>query len=162
MVVRSWRRPSRAGSLQGARVLHTSLTSNPDLELWENSTLWKNKLLFYETNIGWMWWFTCSFPTLGRQRQADLWVQGQPGLPSELQDSWTTQRNPVFEKSEENSDFLVICCSNTKEEMVYESYANKAIINEDFIFFIISGHFCSLNLSISNMLFFYICLCNNL
>jgi hypothetical protein len=26
-------------------------------------------------------------PALGRQRQADLWVQGQPGLQSEFQDS---------------------------------------------------------------------------
>jgi hypothetical protein len=26
-------------------------------------------------------------PVLGRQRQVDLWVQGQPGLQSEFQDS---------------------------------------------------------------------------
>jgi hypothetical protein len=26
-------------------------------------------------------------PALGRQRQADLWVQDQPGLQSEFQDS---------------------------------------------------------------------------
>jgi hypothetical protein len=34
-----------------------------------------------------VWWFTTLIPTLGRQRQADFWVQGQPGLQSEFQDS---------------------------------------------------------------------------
>jgi hypothetical protein len=35
-------------------------------------------------------------PALGRQRQVDFWVQGQPGLQSELQDSQSyTGKNPV-------------------------------------------------------------------
>jgi hypothetical protein len=33
------------------------------------------------------WWPTPLIPALGRQRQVDLWVQGQPGLQSEFQDS---------------------------------------------------------------------------
>jgi hypothetical protein len=33
------------------------------------------------------WWRTPLIPALGRQRQADFWVQGQPGLQSEFQDS---------------------------------------------------------------------------
>jgi hypothetical protein len=41
------------------------------------------------------WWLTPLIPALGRQRQADFWVQGQPGLQSEFQDSQDTQRNPV-------------------------------------------------------------------
>jgi hypothetical protein len=32
-------------------------------------------------------WHTPLIPALGRQRQADFWVQGQPGLQSEFQDS---------------------------------------------------------------------------
>jgi hypothetical protein len=33
------------------------------------------------------WWHTPLIPALGRQRQVDFWVRGQPGLQSELQDS---------------------------------------------------------------------------
>jgi hypothetical protein len=33
------------------------------------------------------WWRSPLIPALGRQRQVDLWVWGQPGLQSEFQDS---------------------------------------------------------------------------
>jgi hypothetical protein len=33
------------------------------------------------------WWCTPLILALGRQRQADFWVRGQPGLQSEFQDS---------------------------------------------------------------------------
>jgi hypothetical protein len=35
---------------------------------------------------------------LGRQRQADFWVWGQPGLQSELQDSQGYTEKPCLEK----------------------------------------------------------------
>jgi hypothetical protein len=35
----------------------------------------------------WAWWCTPLIPALGRQRQEDFWVRGQPGLQSEFQDS---------------------------------------------------------------------------
>jgi hypothetical protein len=35
----------------------------------------------------WAWWRMPLIPALGRQRQADFWVRGQPGLQSEFQDS---------------------------------------------------------------------------
>jgi hypothetical protein len=37
-------------------------------------------------------------------RQADVWVQCQPGLQSEFQDSGAAQRNPVSEKIEKRKD----------------------------------------------------------
>ena len=33
------------------------------------------------------WWYTPLIPALGRQRQADFWVRGQPGPQCEFQDS---------------------------------------------------------------------------
>ena len=40
--------------------------------------------------------------TVGRQRQADFWVRGQPGLQGEFQDSrmYSIQRNPVSKNQE--------------------------------------------------------------
>jgi hypothetical protein len=35
----------------------------------------------------WQWWHMTLIPALGRQKQADFWVWGQPGLQSEFQDS---------------------------------------------------------------------------
>ena len=37
-------------------------------------------------------------PALGRQRQADFLVQGQPGLQSEFQDSQDYREKPCLEK----------------------------------------------------------------
>ena len=47
-----------------------------------------------------VWWQTPLISALGRQRQADFWVQGQPGLQSEFQDriARAAQGNPVSEK----------------------------------------------------------------
>ena len=38
------------------------------------------------------------FPALGRQRQANFWVRGQPGLQSEFQDSQGYTEKPCLEK----------------------------------------------------------------
>jgi hypothetical protein len=38
------------------------------------------------------WWH---MPALGRQRQADFWVRGQPGLQSEFQDSQDYTEKPL-------------------------------------------------------------------
>jgi hypothetical protein len=44
------------------------------------------------------WWRTPLIPALRRQRQADFWVQGQPGLQSEFQDSQGYTEKPCFKK----------------------------------------------------------------
>ena len=40
------------------------------------------------------WWRTPLIPALGRQRQADFWVRGLPGLQSESQDSQSYSAEP--------------------------------------------------------------------
>jgi hypothetical protein len=42
--------------------------------------------LFKKESHARQWWRTPLIPALGRQRQEDFWVQGQPGLQSEFQD----------------------------------------------------------------------------
>jgi hypothetical protein len=44
------------------------------------------------------WWRTPLIPALGRQRLADFWVWGQPGLQSEFQDSQGYTEKPCLEK----------------------------------------------------------------
>jgi hypothetical protein len=44
------------------------------------------------------WWRTPVIPALGRQRQADFWVRGQPSLQSEFQDSQGYTEKPCLEK----------------------------------------------------------------
>jgi hypothetical protein len=49
-----------------------------------------------------VWWLTPLIPALGRQRQADFWVPGQPGLQSEFQDSQDYTGNPVSKNKKQN------------------------------------------------------------
>jgi hypothetical protein len=45
-----------------------------------------------------VWWRKPLIPALGRQRQANFWVRGQPGLQSEFQDSQDYTEKPCLEK----------------------------------------------------------------
>jgi hypothetical protein len=45
----------------------------------------------------WAWWHTPLIPALGRQRQVDFWLRGQPGLQSEFQDSQGYREKPCLE-----------------------------------------------------------------
>jgi hypothetical protein len=47
------------------------------------------------------WWRTPLIPALGRQRQVDFWVWGQPGLQSEFQDSQGYTEKPCLEKQKQ-------------------------------------------------------------
>ena len=42
-------------------------------------------------------------PALGRQRQADFWVRGQPSLQSEFQDSQGYTEKPCLEKQKQTT-----------------------------------------------------------
>ena len=48
------------------------------------------------------WCRTPLIPALGRQRQADFWVRGQPGLQSEFQDSQGYREKPCLRKKQTN------------------------------------------------------------
>jgi flagellar biosynthesis/type III secretory pathway protein FliH len=43
-------------------------------------------------------------PALGRQRQVDFWVRGQPGLQSEFQDSQSYTEKPCLKKRQDKKE----------------------------------------------------------
>jgi hypothetical protein len=49
-------------------------------------------------HIAGQWWHMPLIPALGRQRQVNFWVRGQPGLQSEFQDSQGYTEKPCLEK----------------------------------------------------------------
>jgi hypothetical protein len=51
-------------------------------------------------------------PALGRQRQVDFWVRGQPGLQSEFQDSQGYTEKPCLKKQKQNK-------TQTKKELLF-------------------------------------------
>jgi hypothetical protein len=66
-----------------------------------------------------VWWRTPLIPALGRQRQADLWVRGQPGLQSGLQDSQGYTEKPCLEpptpKKAADAYLLQLCDGERKQ-----------------------------------------------
>jgi hypothetical protein len=74
---------------------------------YPSGTVGPNTLsLFYELSQSWyfitaiagLWCCTPLIPALGRQRQVDFRVWGQPGLQSEFQDSQGYTEKPCLEK----------------------------------------------------------------
>jgi hypothetical protein len=53
--------------------------------------------------LSWAWWRTPLISALGKQRQADFWVWGQPGLQSEFQDSQDYTEKPCLEKTKKQN-----------------------------------------------------------
>lgn len=56
---------------------------------------------------------------LVRQRQVDLWVQGQPGLLSKLQDSQDYTEKPCLEKKKD---------SHSLERELYSEYSSLSLV----------------------------------
>jgi hypothetical protein len=58
-------------------------------------------LISLKTQLGRAWWRRTLIPALGRQRQADFWVQGQHGLQGEFQNSQGYTEKPCLEKQKQ-------------------------------------------------------------
>jgi hypothetical protein len=59
----------------------------------------------------WAWWCTPLIPALGRQRQVDFWVRGQPGLQRSFRTARAIQSNPVSKikkKKKREQDFFCV------------------------------------------------------
>jgi hypothetical protein len=64
--------------------------------------------LFKSSILCQVWWLTPLIPALGgRQRQVNFWVQGQPGLQSEFQDSHGYTEKPCLKKQKQNKSSIL-------------------------------------------------------
>jgi hypothetical protein len=68
-----------------------TLSSLNKLLIWSQSwgplSMVLSFIISFNKMTCWAWWHTPLIPALGRERQANFWVRGQPGLQSEFQDS---------------------------------------------------------------------------
>jgi hypothetical protein len=72
---------------------------------WSRRIIWvhlfeANRMRFHAGQ----WWRTPLIPALERQKQADFWVWGQPGLQSEFQDSQGYTEKPCLEKTNKQTN----------------------------------------------------------
>jgi hypothetical protein len=74
---------------------HCQMTGQ-QLNVLDQSETWGRKAKTVRVLIR-TWWRTPLIPALRRQRQADFWVRGQPGLHSEFQDSQGYTEKPCLD-----------------------------------------------------------------
>ena len=74
--------------------------------------------LFKKYRYHWQCWGTSLIPGLQRQRQADLWVRGQPGLKSEFQDSQCyKEKHCLWKKKNKKQKKVQIYTFNSRWKM---------------------------------------------
>jgi hypothetical protein len=64
-------------------------------------------------------------PALGRQRQADFWVPGQPGLQSEFQDSQGYTGKPCLEKQKKEKKKKILKIKKSEDEKRLQTKHNS-------------------------------------
>jgi hypothetical protein len=81
--------------------------------------------------LGEQWWHMPLIPALGRQRQADFWVWGQPGLQSKFQNSQGYTEKPCLEPPCLSQGFYSCTSIMTKkqigEERIYSPYISTLL-----------------------------------
>jgi hypothetical protein len=73
------------------------------------------------------WWCMPLIPALGRQRQVDFWVRGQPGLQSEFQDSQGYKEKPWLKKNKTKTKRKTKTKTTTKKELLWSQCMLTAI-----------------------------------
>jgi hypothetical protein len=79
------------------------------LSIWRNWKIIVEMLASKFYLLSQAWWHTSLIPALGRQRQADFWVRGQPGLQSEFQNSQGYKEKPCLEKTKKIFIIISVC-----------------------------------------------------
>ena len=74
-------------------------------------------------------------PALGKQRQVDFWVQGQPSLQSESQDSQDCTEKPCLGKKKENIFYISDLCIISKHIIILIFFPFKMVNNGTIWFF---------------------------
>jgi hypothetical protein len=82
----------------GSGFLIGDLVNRVSYQRWPSVLEIVSKMAFPKLPRTGQWWRTPLIRALGRQRQADFWVRGQPGLQSECQDSQGYTEKPCLEK----------------------------------------------------------------
>jgi hypothetical protein len=103
--------PCRCWELNSEPLKEQSVLPHSEPSLQLNS-------VFIKIYFSRVWWRTPLIPALGRQRLADFWVWGQPGLQSEFQDSQGYTEKPRLEKTTTTTTkiyFYYLCytCTDT-------------------------------------------------
>jgi hypothetical protein len=102
-----------------------SVSLSLSLSLWLClSLVW---LVWFKTRyLSQAWWRTPLIPALGRQRQEDFWVRGQPGLQSEFQDSQGYTEKPCLEK-QTNKKRQGICTLSILKLWVWSPWGSRTL-----------------------------------
>jgi hypothetical protein len=85
---------------------------------------WEVHMSIKSTRASRVCWCMPLIPALGRQRQADFWVQGQPALQSEFQNSQDYTEKPCLEKTKNNKTKQ----NKTKQNKKYQSCPQSAMV----------------------------------
>ena len=85
--------------------------------------------LYFTIESSRAWWRMPLISALGRQRQVDFWVQGQPGLQSEFQDSQGYTEKPCLEKQKQTN---IIESSNLALDSSPELLLSEYVWGNDF------------------------------
>jgi hypothetical protein len=64
---------------------------------------------------------------LGRQRQVDFWVRGQPGLQSEFQDSQGYTEKPCLEKTKKKKKYRLILSAYIPEVTIFPTIMKNQV-----------------------------------